>query len=207
MTNTPNPTDLAGGAAGDIIPVIGTGGLRGTARRPAIGAAVPAATDVVLADGRRVEIPTHLLRPQPDGTYAVALGPADLPATSAAADTRVVPLVAEQLDVQRRRVETGKIRVTKSVQTHEELVDLPTFRDEVTVERVSVERFVSEPPAVRQEGDVTIVPVLEEVLVVEKRLMLREEIRLTVRRTESREAQTVTLRKEVAHVERAKADQ
>ena len=122
--------------------------------------------------------------------------------TSTAADGQVVPLLAEQLDVRMRRVETGRVRVTKRVETHEEQVDLPTVRDTVTVERVPIEQFVHAVPAVRHEGDVTIIPVIEEVLVVEKRLMLLEEVRLTVRRTVTHDSQTVTLRKETAHVER-----
>jgi len=47
-----------------------------------------------------------------------------------------------------------------------------------------------------------IVPLLEEVLVVEKRLMLREEVRVTKRRNETHRPQTVTLRKEDVKVEK-----
>jgi stress response protein YsnF len=79
---------------------------------------------------------------------------------------------------------------------------VPLSRERVEVERVAVNRIVEQAPAVRTEGDVTIIPVLEEVLVVEKRLMLREEVRLVRRREETREQQTVTLRKEEVEVTR-----
>jgi stress response protein YsnF len=62
--------------------------------------------------------------------------------------------------------------------------------------------MVETAPGIRTEGDVTIVPVLEEVLVVEKRLLLKEE--LHIRRgveTETVEV-PVTLRKQRAVVER-----
>jgi len=65
-----------------------------------------------------------------------------------------------------------------------------------------VDRVVAGPVPVRHEGDTMIVPVLEEVLVVEKRLVLKEELRVTRRRVETREPQTVTLRREDVVVER-----
>lgn len=57
-------------------------------------------------------------------------------------------------------------------------------------------------PQIRFEGDTTIVPVVEEVAVVQKRLVLREEIRITKRRRERRERMQVPLRRERAEVTR-----
>jgi stress response protein YsnF len=79
-------------------------------------------------------------------------------------------------------------------------VPLRTDRTEVT--RVPVGRWVESPVPVRQEGDTTIVPVLEEVLVVEKRLMLKEEVRITRYREQRLEQQRITLRSEEVTVER-----
>ena len=115
----------------------------------------------------------------------------------------VIPVIEEQLAVGKRRVETGAgARVVKSVDAREEVVDEPLTREDVSVERVAVNRAVDGPVAVRYEGDTMIVPVLEEVLVVEKRLMLKEEIRITRRKTEFREPQRVVVRTEHAAVER-----
>ncbi|NKW82722.1 DUF2382 domain-containing protein [Ochrobactrum pecoris] len=74
--------------------------------------------------------------------------------------------------------------------------------ENVEVTRVAIGREVSEAPAVRTDGDVTIVPVMEEVLVVEKRLMLVEEIH--IRRVATTEDVTipVELRKQRATIER-----
>jgi len=61
--------------------------------------------------------------------------------------------------------------------------------------------MVDSPVEVRTEGDTTIYPVLEEVMVVEKRLMLREEIHVTKRHEEFRDPQHLTLRKEELDVD------
>ena len=180
--------------------VTGDDGLQGTVRFDTAPSSAASAT-VTLADGRTLQVPPGLLQARDAGGYYLPLGPADVPA---AAD-RVIPLVAEHLDVHKRRVETGRVRITKTVSAEEQVVDLPLERQEVTVERVPVDRFVTEPPPVRHEGDVTIIPLLEEVLVVEKRLMVREELRLTVHRSVTHEPRTVSLRKESAHVERVPA--
>ncbi len=112
-----------------------------------------------------------------------------------------VPLMEETLRVTKREVVTGGVRLVKRVTEREETVDEPLLRESVRVERVPINRLVAETPGSRQEGDTLIVPILEEVLVVEKRLMLMEEVRITRTRTEVREPQTVTLRSEEAVIE------
>jgi stress response protein YsnF len=66
-----------------------------------------------------------------------------------------------------------------------------------------VDHIVDAAPPVRTEGDVTIVPVLEEVLVVEKRLVLKEELRIRRSRRQETEEIPVRLRKQRAVVERS----
>ena len=113
-----------------------------------------------------------------------------------------MPVVEEELRVGKRVVETGRVRVTKSVSEREELVDVPLMREEFDVERVPVEVFVDGPVAPWHEGETLVVPVLEEVLVVEKRLVVREEVRITRRRSEESKPQRVTLLSEDVSVER-----
>lgn len=113
----------------------------------------------------------------------------------------VVPIVAEQLNIQRQKVLTGGVRVRKTVYERTETVDEPTLQEQVNVERVPVNRFITEEPAVRYEGDTMIVPLLEEVLVVEKRLVLREEIKITKNRATVRNPQQVVVRREEATLE------
>jgi uncharacterized protein (TIGR02271 family) len=117
----------------------------------------------------------------------------------------VVPVIAEELHVGRDSVETGRVRVTKVVRERQEVVDQPTTTEQVTVERVSIDRVVDQAPPPRQEGDTLVLPVLEEVVVVERRLVLKEEVRITRRATESRNPQTVTLRSEDVRIDRIPA--
>jgi uncharacterized protein (TIGR02271 family) len=115
-----------------------------------------------------------------------------------------VPVVEEQVRVGTRQVEIERSRVVKTVRARETTIDPPLAADDVRVERVELDppRFVDEPPAVRQEGDTTIIPVLEERLVVEKRLVVREELRITRGRREYRDPRRVVLRSEHVAVER-----
>lgn len=165
--------------------------------------------------GRTVRVPANLLALGEDGTlrltFSFELLESDGTAPEAGADIddasrqTVIPVIEETPDIARRAVDTGSgVRVHKSVSTREETVDLPLMRDELSVERVPVGRIVprDDPPAARQEGDTWIVPVLEEVLVVERQLRLKEEVRITRQRRETRAPQTVSLRIEEVAVER-----
>ena len=183
------------------VPVYGLDGFSGVVSEPFTDGPSRAMAQITLNDGRHVFVDPAVLQVQADGTYLLPLGLADLPPHSAS-EQKVVPLIQEQLEFHKHRVETGKVRVVKSVVVENQVVDLPVLREEVSIERVAVERFVTQPPPVRQEGDVMIISLLEEVVVVEKRLMVREEIRLTTRRIVTHEPHPVSLKKEVATVER-----
>ncbi len=121
-------------------------------------------------------------------------------------DEMVLPLIEEALRVGKRRVETGRVRVSVATDTEERLVRETLRSERVEVERVTVDRELAagEPaPLARREADGTlVVPVLEEVLVIERRLVLREEIRLRTIAAEDTVEQPVTLRRQRAKVER-----
>ncbi len=82
------------------------------------------------------------------------------------------------------------------------MIDEPLFSEKVMVERVPANQYVDEPPQVRHEGDTMIIPVVEEHLVVKKRLFLVEELRVTKQIIESHQPQSVILRKEEIDVKR-----
>lgn len=117
----------------------------------------------------------------------------------------VVPLIAEEIVVGKKTVETGGVRVHKTVREDVQRIDEPIVREHLDVERVEINQFVEVAPAIRHEGDVMIVPVLEEVVVTQKRLLLREEVRLTKRREEISNAQEITLRREEITLEKIDA--
>lgn len=128
--------------------------------------------------------------------------------TGAASETsQVIPVMQEQVTVGKRLVETGKVRISKKVTEDQTSVSLPLSREEYHVERVPVNQIVdTPPPAMRHEGDTAIIPVLREVMVVQKRYEIVEEIRITKRRIETTDTQQITLRKEEVHIERSGRD-
>lgn len=128
---------------------------------------------------------------------------AESEASSDDATRDTVPVVEEQLAVGRRVVETARgVRVHREVETRTAHVDEPVVHDDVDVQRVACDRTLEAPLDPWYDGDTLVVPVIEEVLVVEKRLVLKEEIRITRRRTETRHMEDVSLRRDAVHVER-----
>lgn len=115
-----------------------------------------------------------------------------------------VPIAAERVRLDKQVVEGERVRV--AVSSHDEERTLPAVdlaREELDVERIRQDREIDCVPPIRQEGEVVVVPVVEEVLVVQKALVLREEVRVRRRRvTERRPEQRVTVRVERADIER-----
>jgi uncharacterized protein (TIGR02271 family) len=113
-----------------------------------------------------------------------------------------IPLVEERLEVAKRLIESGRVRVHVTVDEREETVTEQLMRDDLQIERVPRNVVLTEVPHVRLEGNTTIVPVVEEVLVVEKALVLVEEIHICRRSVAETAEIPVTLRVERANVER-----
>jgi uncharacterized protein (TIGR02271 family) len=115
-------------------------------------------------------------------------------------ETRVLPVLEEQLDIRKVAVETGAVRVRKIVHEESRTVDLALMQEEVSVARVPVNRIVEAKFHSRQEGDTLVIPIFKEV--VTKHLVLVEEVRITTRRNPEASTQEVTLKREEAVVER-----
>lgn len=163
-------------------------------------------TTVRMADGRVLRVERSLIEQRPDGLF-LPLNPADLegsanPALKPDREELVVPVLGEELHVEPEKREIGGVRVNKTVQEHQELVDQPVLRERVDVKRVAINQVVNSMMPVRQMGDTMIIPLVEEVLKIEKQLVLKEEIHITKIRTEDRVQQPVTLRREEAQIER-----
>lgn len=114
----------------------------------------------------------------------------------------VIPLVEERASLDKRTVETGKVRIRTVIDEKLTRVAEDLERDDVTIERVALNQEVTAVPKVREENGVLIVPVLEEVVFVEKRLVLKEELRVTRNRKRERVDEAVQLRQMHAEVER-----
>ncbi len=115
----------------------------------------------------------------------------------------VIPLVQEDITITKRLVETGRVRVSTHVEEVTETIAAELMREDVLVERVPIDQTIEAVPDVRWEGDTFIVPVVEEVLVVEKRLVLKEEVRIRPRKSVERVEKPVVVRRTVASVERS----
>jgi len=188
-------------------------------------------TLIQLSDGGNVRVPTSLLTQLDDTNYFLSCSIADLltPATAATSPafmreviTRepatgepiigevivsdvvaTVPVIQETFEVSKQVLETGAVHVNKKVHVRTEHVEVPLRSEDVEITRVAINRVVEGPVPVRHEGDTTIYPVLEEVLVLEKRLVLREELHLRVRQSERVETHDIELRSEEVTTERS----
>jgi len=152
------------------------------------------------SDGSQITLPFTDLSWKGAGTWLL---------TDSVRDARglVIPVVEERLEVVRERVETGRVRIRKSVEAREVVVDDPLKRETVRVEHVPINQVVTgDVPQVREEGDVTVIPILEERIVTHTELVLVEEVRIHRDHSEYHDPQRVTLRKEVVAVERFDED-
>lgn len=126
-----------------------------------------------------------------------------IPAYFGAVDL-TVPVLEEQAYLSKETVTTGRVRVVTHSETIERLAEATLHSEAVEVTRVPIDQPVTGAlPQVRTEGEVTIVPILEEVLVVEKRLVLKEELHIRRRPTVEQVEVPVTLRRQTARVERS----
>lgn len=116
-----------------------------------------------------------------------------------------VPVIEEGLHVGKRLTDTGKgVRLHKTVSEEAWRIDETLMQHVPDMTRVPIGQWISSEslPVQRQEGQTLIIPVLEEVLVVEKRIRLKEEIRITVKTVAHPASEHVVLRKEQVHAER-----
>lgn len=173
-------------------------------------------TELRLASGEVLELPTNVLRLYRSGRVHEGRGgevrlrrePVTQPqvpeagVVSAPGGGQVVPVIKEELEVGKRMVESGRVRLRKETSAEEISVNVPVASTTYEVERVAKDEVLEAWPEVRREGDTTVYPVVEEDVVLTKRLVLREEIRVTERRSESTERKSVELRREDVVVER-----
>lgn len=125
-------------------------------------------------------------------------------ATRLVGEELVIPVIEETLNVSKRVVEQGGVRIIKSVVTEEATIEEPTIHEAATVDRVAVNRMLNpgeELPKSRREGDTLIIPIFEEVVVTEKRMRITEELHILLSRTETVTPQTTTIRRETVRVE------
>lgn len=157
---------------------------------------------------RGLELPTKPLKPSRGSGARKPLGSPEPRLAGPDEGGRRLSVIEETLQVGKRAVDRGGYRLTKRVETHEQPIEALLRSEHVEIERRPMNIPITDGrvPAIRQEGDTLIVPVIEETLVTVKRLVLLEEVRVTRTSHTRRQAQTVTLRKEHIEVERLAAE-
>lgn len=115
----------------------------------------------------------------------------------------VLPLFTEDISVSKRVVPKSSVQISRVTQQHEQVINQMLARERVEVERIRIGKPVDTVPKVRQEGDTIVVPIVEEVLMVERRLILKEELRVRRIREEQPHQERVILRKQEAIVKRS----
>lgn len=173
-------------------------------------------------NGQEVFVPSKMLIRHEDGHYYLPInieallaeqgvsGRYHLPESATGTLTQammddqslVLPVIEEKIKVETHERLSGTVEIRKTVHERTEVVDQLLHSEEVEVNRVAVNRFVDAPVPVRYEGDTMIISLLEEVAVVEKRLLLREEVHVKTVRRELHNPQEVLLREEHVDVVR-----
>ena len=114
----------------------------------------------------------------------------------------VIPVVEERARIEKHERVTGRVRVSTEARTHTEHVETDLLHQEVQIIRVPINRPIDTVPEVRTEGEVMIYPVVEEVVVVTKQMMLKEELRISRTTRTERHAEDISLTRTEAVVER-----
>ena len=118
-------------------------------------------------------------------------------------ETIVLPVIQEHLEINKEVVETGKVHIRKRVTEEETTINMPTIQEGYHIERVPGNKeLLTQRPVMRHEGDNMIIPVVQEVLIVEKRYEVLEEVHVIKTKTEIPQTQQVTLLKETVDIER-----
>lgn len=187
----------------DRIDVTGLGGLRGVLIDPP-SRDPDKLVRVQLSNNSVLEMPAGLLRVTGDGSYTVPFSPADIdPMAGESQDggRTVIPVVAEELEVGKRAVATGGVRIQRHVLEQEEEIDMPLLSEHVQVRRVLLDREVDGPLPIREEGDTLVIPVVEEVLVISRRFRLKEEVHVRKVTRQERHRERVAVRRQQAEIE------
>ena len=117
-----------------------------------------------------------------------------------------IPLPVEEVSVSRREIKQANVQIALNTRTREQLIDEELTHVRVEIERFSIDQTVEAVPPIRQEGDITIIPVVEEVVIVERRLVLKEEVRVRRVSTKEQHQETVVLRQQEAVITREEPD-
>lgn len=120
----------------------------------------------------------------------------------------VLPVIEEHVVITKEVIETGKVLIRKRVTEEEATINIPLIQEGYSIERVAGKKeLLAQHPPIRYEGENMIIPVVREVLVVEKRYEIMEEVHVIKTKTEVPHLQQITLLKETVEVKRTATNQ
>ena len=140
-----------------------------------------------------------------DGERSLSLAADAEQPSNGSIDDHKLTLLAEELSVGKESVETGRLRVSKQTHTREVAIEGSLLRESAEIETIPIGRQIFEMPSVRHEGETIVVPIVEEILHTERRLILKEEVRITRRKATEQFHDRVTLRYQEAVVTRVQS--
>ncbi len=117
-----------------------------------------------------------------------------------AANEQAIQLREEQLQVYKRPVQTGEVRLGKNVVSEQQTLNVPVTHEEVVINRQPVSGQVSDTPI--GEDETIRVPVSEDRVNVTKQTMATEEVGIGKRQVQENQQVTDTVLKEKAQIER-----
>ena len=115
---------------------------------------------------------------------------------------RRIPVIEERARIDKQIVERAVVRISTSIKQTEHVLAESLRHEEVEIRRVPVNKEVEAMPGVRQEGDVVVIPIVEERAVLVKRLVLVEELHVQRKLVEEIVETPVSVRSTEVSVER-----
>lgn len=94
----------------------------------------------------------------------------------------------------------GRALVRKRIETVDDTLTFELRQQHPVVERIRIDREIESTPAPYWDGSTYVVPVVEEEIVVSRRLILREEVRVMVDSASEQHQMPTTIRREIIDV-------
>jgi uncharacterized protein (TIGR02271 family) len=156
--------------------------------------------------GREVYVPLSLLESHADGYYLpLVFGELGDGIAGNQNEVQTIPIRQEELEISKKAVDRGTgVRINKTIEEHHEDVTMQLSQDELEIQHIPVRKIIpaNELPAPRQEGSTYIIPVFKEVLVVEKKICLEEEVHIKRSSKQVQESHSIPVKSEKVSVER-----
>lgn len=133
------------------------------------------------------------------GIFSELFGNNDEPSKKENSDEQAKLLLRkEELDIDKSRVQTGEVEFSKEIIEEHKIVDVPVTREEVVIERRSLNNEESDSPI---SGEETVrIPVSQEKVDVDKRTVLTGEISAHKQAIEDTQHVDETLKREEARI-------